>query len=129
MRYYTNKEILESMYTLFQVVPECVGYPFNVQRIYPTRQKVVCDIYDLLVSDCSVEKLWLFGSSSNASCMPYSDIDLALLLKNNTIEEWYRVCNLVRTTFYEFKYDFVNIADVEPYSTLKVNIAKGVKLI
>ena len=129
MKYYTIKSILESKITYFQIVPDCVGYPFDVRRVYPTRQRVVCGIYDLLTNNTLVEKLWLFGSCSNASCMPYSDIDLAILLKRNTPEEWRRVCRMIRETFPEYEYDFINIANVDKYSTLKINIVKGVKII
>ena len=123
------KETLESKITMFKVVPECLGYPFDVSRIFPVRQRDICNIYDTLAADSSVVSAWVFGSSSNASCLPKSDIDMAVKLKNQSIQEWSRVCQLIRSAAPDYEYDFVDIDDVRPYSELHESIAKGVRLL
>lgn len=123
------KEALESKTTTFRVVFGCTDYPFDVSRIFPTRQRDICNIYDALVGDNSVVSAWVFGSSSNAACLPQSDIDMAIKLKNQSVYEWSRVCQLIRSAAPDYAYDFVDINDVRPYSELHESIARGVRLI
>ena len=49
--------------------------------------------------------------------------------KRQSIQEWSRVCQLIRSAAPDYEYDFVDIDDVRPYSELHESIAKGVRLL
>lgn len=77
----------------FPVLIQNTNYQCN--RIHPLMQKKIFEIYELIKNQQAIKKVILFGSSINIRCNQKSDIDLAILLKNeffnqqnqNTISE------------------------------------------
>lgn len=104
--------------------------PVDLSRIYPTKQKIACEINKALTNDDRVVSAVLFGSSITMRCSRESDTDVSIRLnedfvtrdvKNDISERVLEIC--------DWK------ADIIWYDTLKKNekiyhdILKGVQIV
>lgn len=106
------------------VLPDCVGIP-NIDRIYPLKQRIVRDIYNLLRDLDTVEELWVFGSSTNMMCNIYSDIDIAYHMKEGCVDN-------MQDLLYNCDpngYDLIDLSKVKERSRLWGQIRKGARLL
>lgn len=100
--------------------------PFDLPRIYPTKQEEICKVYDILKS-FGVEKAYVFGSATNMKCTFWSDTDLAIgcevdwEMRSQLLHELNKVC--INGC------DIVWLENVKRFTDLNGSIARGVKLI
>lgn len=73
-----NDERKEIYY--FPKIVENTNYEY--QRIHPLKQKQVNNIYNIISKNKKIEKIIIFGSSVSIRCNQKSDMDLAILLKD-----------------------------------------------
>ena len=60
------------------MLPDCAGYPFKMSRIYPTKQREVRAVYELLKPLAFIKRVFIFGSSTNNKCTLQSDLDIVI---------------------------------------------------
>ena len=52
----------------------------EIERVHPLQQRYAKKIHDVLVNDCRVKRVILFGSSTNMRCTIHSDLDLLVVM-------------------------------------------------
>lgn len=78
------------LYNIFNIVEGLEDVPFDIRRVFPTKQREVVTIYKLLCIMETITDEWIFGSSVNSSCYYYSDTDVLVRidesLENSSIQ-------------------------------------------
>ena len=103
---------------------------YDASRIHPLKQKIAADLSENLSKENCIDSLFLFGSSVNIRCNKYSDIDLAIELKNGCIDDQTknRLSEQIQTIC-DWKADIIWLDHIKKDSKLYNNVKKGLKLI
>lgn len=122
----TSWEDNKNKHFYFPVIIENKNY--ECAKIHPLKQKLVNKIYNYISTNNIIEKVIIFGSSTNIRCNKISDIDMAIKLKDdlftkinqNTIsEDIQKIC--------EYNCDIVWLNNLDKDTKLYNNInTKGV---
>lgn len=114
---------------IFPVLPDCAGYPFEMSRIYPTKQREVRAVYELLKPLAFIKRVFIFGSSTNNKCTLQSDLDIVIESDlTESIED--RAC--IQKHLYVLcknGYDLLWMEDVHYGTDLYANMNRGVRII
>lgn len=78
----------------FKKIVDCPGV--EMDRVFPTQQKLVSEIIKCVKGDSAVEKMLLFGSSINMRCTATSDLDLLIFMKDTSDKEKLRVSEMIQ---------------------------------
>lgn len=70
----------------YPILEDCKGYPFNMARIYPIKQREVRDVYLYLKDHPKVARARVFGSSTNMKCDWDSDLDVCIKVTTECTE-------------------------------------------
>lgn len=62
----------------YPILTDCQGYPFNMARIFPIKQREVRDVYNYLKDNPKVTHARIFGSSTTMKCTWESDLDVCI---------------------------------------------------
>ena len=100
---------------------------YDVKRIHPLMQKKVSQIYEKLKTNTDIKKIILFGSSTNIRCNSKSDLDLAILLKDDsfTKSKQNEVSEIIQDIT-EYNADIIWLNTIDLESQLYENIKRGV---
>lgn len=74
------------LYGKFYRFPRLMESPIELERIYPTKQKIAVELYKVLNPDKRVISAMLFGSSITMKCTKESDTDIAVRLDTGFID-------------------------------------------
>lgn len=68
--------------------PIICNYPgIDMGRVYPIKQKDVAKICSVIKNDNRIDIVILFGSAANIRCTQNSDLDIAIKLKENNVND------------------------------------------
>ena len=86
--------------------------------------------YKNLINLNFIKEIWLFGSRARLDNQDRSDIDLAILLDNNSsINDWLKVKTIIDDADTLLKIDCIKLNDLKNSSDLKIAIMQqGIKL-
>lgn len=100
---------------------------FNISRIHPLKQKEALKIYDALSKDKRVKSITIFGSSTNVTCTIHSDLDVAVELKEDYINnETKNEVSEVIQNITDFNADILWLDRIDKNSFIYENIKRGV---
>ena len=134
-----NNKLLEQYYKhlSFPLYDKYYSFPVivpdskvNMKRVYPLKQPIVYELHNKLYSNHKITSIMLFGSSVTMQCNNDSDIDLAVRLNNDYIN------NDTKNTISETIQEICNWdADIIWYDRIDKNdkiyhdICKGVQIV
>ncbi len=116
-----------------------MGYIFNticdcpdvrLERVFPTKQRIVKKIHDYFKDDDRLVCIVLFGSAVTISCNMSSDVDLLVRLSDNNIDN--ETKNDISERLQEFcdwKADIIWYDRITPKERIYNNILKGVQIV
>ena len=100
---------------------------YDASRIHPLKQRAVKRIYNACLGDPRIETIILFGSSTNIRCNKFSDLDLAVRLKENSVEFKHEVSEKI-LNLCDYKADIVWLDTLDSSTLGYQRILNGVKL-
>ncbi|MGV2333190.1 MAG UNVERIFIED_CONTAM: nucleotidyltransferase domain-containing protein [Planctomycetaceae bacterium] len=80
--------------------------------------------YKKLASQPFINEIWLYGSRARGDNGPRSDIDLAIIAKTASKNDWLKVYDIIDEADTLLKIDCVNFNDLPESSILRKNIIK-----
>ena len=113
---------------IFNTICDCPGV--RLERVFPTKQKIVKKIHDYFKDDNRLSCIVLFGSAVTIRCNPSSDVDLLVRLsgdnvnnetKNEISERLQELC--------DWKADIIWYDRITPDERIYNNILKGVQIV
>lgn len=113
---------------LFHIICECPGV--SMERVFPTKQRIVKRIHDYFKDDERLSCIVLFGSAVTVKCNLHSDIDLLVRLsdgnvnvntKNEISEQLQNLC--------DWNADIIWYDRITPEEQIYRNILKGVQIV
>lgn len=105
------------------ILPDCAGIT-GMNRVWPSKQRAVRDLYNHCKDDKNISELWIFGSSTQERCNVDSDLDVAYKYAGNSDS----FCSFASTLDIN-GVDLIDLNTVAEYSRLWIQIHKGVRLI
>ena len=113
---------------LFHTICECPGV--KMERVFPTKQRIVKRIHDRFKNDERWSCIVLFGSAVTVKCNPHSDLDLLVRLsegnvnvdiKNEISEQLQELC--------DWKADIVWFDRIASGERIYENVLKGIQIV
>ena len=103
---------------------------YDASRIHPLKQKLAMKISKKLRNDTRISELILFGSSTTIRCNNKSDMDFAVQLKNEYINNFVKdeISEEIQSIC-DWKADIIWMDRITEKSKIYNNISKGVRLI
>ena len=119
---------LYSNYYIFPVLTPKDG--IHMEYIYPTKQKLVAKLHDILSPLNEITSVVLFGSSITMKCTYDSDTDLAVRLNDNfnTHNTRNRVSEIIQETC-DWKADILWYDSLSTDDRIYRDICKGVQIV
>ena len=117
-----------SEYYSFPVLEERPGV--KMEYIYPTKQKLIANIHDVLQERDEIVAVMLFGSSISMRCTFESDTDLAIRLhsEKNTTDVRNDISEIVQEIC-DWKADIIWFDRITPSDHIYHDICKGVQIV
>lgn len=106
---------------IFPLIKENKNY--DARKIHPLKQNIVNEIYDIISKDETIKKAIIFGSSVNIRCNKNSDIDIAILLDDDSfnIENKNRISEAIQIVT-NYNSDIIWLNSIDKNSQLYTNI-------
>jgi predicted nucleotidyltransferase len=101
----------------------------NINRIFPSKQKIVKSIYDNSDLHNLCKQIIVFGSSITLRCTMYSDLDLAVELLNDNNESRNKATLILSKLLRGSRYDLIWIDEDIYNERVYEYIQKGVKIL
>ncbi|MBR5968465.1 MAG: hypothetical protein IK001_07710 [Lachnospiraceae bacterium] len=111
---------------LFPEIVKCSS--IDIRRIHPLKQAEAAAIAGALAGDRDVSAVYLYGSSVNIRCSIYSDTDVAILLKNDSLDIRGRVSEKIQELC-DWNADVVWLNSESSDSRLYRDVMRGVRLV
>lgn len=102
---------------------------FEINRIHPLKQKSANIIFDIVKDDKRINKVIIFGSSTNITCNNKSDIDIMIELKKSYISKDNK--NIISDNIskaLDYNVDIIWKDTIKNNSNIYNNIMKGVTI-
>lgn len=123
-----SESVLYGKYYRFPVIIK--NDHIDMSRIYPTKQRLVSNIFYKLSPDERIVSIMLFGSSITMKCHKDSDTDLAVRLKDNCVPD--EAKNSVSEAIQEicdWKADILWFDRINPKDRVYQDICRGVQIL
>jgi len=102
----------------------------KMERIYPTKQKLVTELHDVLTPIDDIVSVILFGSSVTIRCTHESDTDLSVRLREDSISSSTRndISGLIQEIC-NYNADILWYDMISPDDRIYSDICKGVQIV
>lgn len=131
LKAYSEKLSTSSLYAKYYYFPVVVpNSKVEMRRVYPTKQALIYKLHEELYPDSRITAIMLFGSSVTMQCHSDSDIDLAIRLhtdyvnndvKNDVSEKVQEICN--------WNADIIWYDRIDANDRIYHDICKGVQIV